>query len=265
MFCETHGTGARIFLGLHGWGGDHTVFAPLASHVPAAAALYAADLPGCGCSTPPREWSMKAIVDNIVATISQLVAQRSGDDDDGEVPERVTIIGHCGGAIFGLLAAQRLPEIIERVVMVDPFAYLPRYFRLFVGENFGRRAYQATFANSFGRWLTNQALSTRREGDADLTASFATTNHEHARRYLTLFAEMGGVEQFADVRADVDLVRGEKSFGAVKKSIAMLQATLLHARVYQLEEAGHLPFAEATAQISRIIFETSATHTSAKK
>ncbi|MBC7931128.1 MAG: alpha/beta hydrolase [Rubrivivax sp.] len=243
MFVKPYGAGAEVYLGLHGWGSDHRVFAPLLPSVPPRATFFSADLPGCASSPAPREWSADAIVAEVVEAISALKAQP------------VTVVGHCGGGVFGLLAAKKAEGIIKRVIMIDPFAYLPRYFRLFISENFGRHAYNTTFANPFGRWLTNQALSGRRESRTDLTASFSSTDHQVARRYLKLFDEMGGVQQFSGLRAGVDLVHGEKSFGAVRKSVGMFKDTLPHARTWQLKGAGHMPMTEATLQLSRIIFE----------
>lgn len=246
MYVERHGEGARAFLCLHGWGADRRVFAPLAAHVASDeldATLYAADLPGCGSSTRPREWSVEAIVCEIIETIHTL--------DVG----RVTIVGHCGGAVFGLLAALEAEHLIERVVAIDPFAYLPRYFRLFTGEGFGRRAYEATFANPLGRWLTNKTLNAGRDERTDMTASFGATDHEVARGYLALFASIEGVEVFRGLRAEVDLVYGERTFGAVKKSVELFKGVLPRARAIQLAGARHMPLTEANAQLSRVVFE----------
>lgn len=242
MHVERHGTGARAFLCLHGWGGDRRAFAPLAAHISADASLYAADLPGCGSSTRPREWSVEAIVYEIIETIHTLDAGR------------VTVVGHCGGAVFGLLAALEAEHLIERVVAVDPFAYLPRYFRLFIGDGFGRRAYEATFANAFGRWLTNKTLNAGRDERTDMTASFGATDHEVARRYLALFASIESVEVFRGLRAEVDLAYGERTFGAVKKSVELFKGVLPQARAIQLAGARHMPLAEATAQLARVVF-----------
>ena len=150
MFVERHGRGAEAYFALHGWGGDRHTFAPLAPFVPDTASLYAADLPGCGLSSAPREWTVGGVVEEIVGAVRELGAPR------------VTLVGNCGGAVLALLAARELGERAGRVLMIDPFAYLPRYFKLFNAGEFGWRAYEATFANPFGRWLTNQSLRGRR-------------------------------------------------------------------------------------------------------
>ena len=242
MFVERHGRGPRVYFALHGWGGDRRTFAPLAPFVPEDASLYAADLPGCGDSPRPNAWAVGCVVEEIVWAVRATGAAR------------VTLVGNCGGAVFALLAARELCERVERVSMIDPFAYLPRYFKLFNAGEFGRHAYDATFANPLGRWLTNQTLRGRRAGASDLTASFAGADHEAARRYLALYDEIGGVEIFRGLRTPVEVAYGERTFGAVKRSLALWREVLPHARVRELKGAGHQPFMEAPAQLAEVIF-----------
>lgn len=241
MFVERHGEGAEAYLALHGWGADRRAFAPLAPHVPACASLYAADLPGCGRSPAPSHLTAEAVAGEVCARVEELA------------PAGVTLVGLCGGAFFALLAAQRLPRTVGRVVMFDAFAYLPRYFRLFLGEGAGRRAYQATFANPVGRWLTNRSLAARGAGGADLTATFGSADHEVSRRYLRLFAE-AGVGQFRGLPTPTEIVYGERSFGAVKRSVGMWREVLPRARVRRLDGVGHLSVAEAPGRAASIIF-----------
>ena len=242
MYVERFGTGKRIYLGLHGWGGDRKTWAPLAQYVPPDTTFYCADLPGVSMSAPPNDWQVDEIVAEIVGTISSI-------GDPG-----VTIVGHCGGAVFGLLAAMRAGHLVERLVMIDPFTYLPRYFKVFINENFGNRAYNATFANAFGRWITNQALRGHRRGNADLTASFSAANHEVNLNYLKLFAEMEKIAIPRDLTVGTDLITGERSFGAVRRSVAALEKQLPNVRVFRLAGAAHLPVEEAPEELSGIIF-----------
>src|SRR5512132_3005474 len=110
MHIERYGKGENIFFGLHGWGGDHSTFAPLAAVLPDAATLYAADLPGYGRSPAPHDWSIEAIADEVAAAI------------DATRAPRLTVIGNCSGAIVGLAAAETLGHRVERLVLIDPFA-----------------------------------------------------------------------------------------------------------------------------------------------
>jgi len=246
VFVERHGAGPEAFFALHGWGGDRRTFAPLAPYVPAWASLYAADLPGCGDSPRPDAWAVGRVLDEIVGAVRETGA------------ERLTLVGNCGGAVFALLAARELKGTVERVSLIDPFAYLPRYFRLFNAGELGRRAYDATFANPLGRWLTNQSLRGRRAGAADLTASFAEVDHESARAYLKLYEEVGSVETFRGFGAPVEITYGERTFGAVKRSLKLWREVLPQARVRELKGAGHQPFVEAPERLAEFVFEVGA-------
>ncbi len=246
MHIERYGKGDRAYFGLHGWGGDHKTFAPLVEQMPACARLYAADLPGYGHSPAPRVWSLHAIVDEIVRAIAQV--------DEA----KVTVIGNCSGAILGLLAAGRLPDRIERLILIDPFAFMPWYFKVFVAGSFGRYAYYSTFANPIGRWLTNASLKRKRTATSDLTRSFNAINHNISQRYLALLSRIKDVAQFDHIRMPIDIVYGEKTFSAVKESVARWKAVWPQARATVLRGAGHLPIEEATKQLSEVVFESKA-------
>ncbi|HZG53507.1 MAG TPA: alpha/beta fold hydrolase [Pyrinomonadaceae bacterium] len=249
MYVKRYGTGEHeLYFGLHGWSGDHRTFAPLAAHVPARASLYSADLPGCGQSPAPPRFDLESVTAEIVAAVRGALAA---------APPRaaITLIGNCSGAILGLLVAEQIRERVGRLVLIDPFAYWPWYFRVFVARSFGRYAYRTTFANPLGRWLTNQSLRSRRTAATDLTDSFGRIDHDVAQSYLALLAQVGGVERFESLRGvPIDIVYGERTFGAVKKSVSMWQGVWPQARARALAGAGHLPLLEATAQLAGIVF-----------
>jgi pimeloyl-ACP methyl ester carboxylesterase len=243
MYVEKYGKGEKAYFGLHGWGGDHKTFTPLIEHMPARARFYAADLPGYGRSPEPKEWSLPSIADEIARTASQIDVMK------------FTLIGNCSGAILGLLAAERLADRIERLVLIDPFAFMPWYFKVFVTGSFGRYAYYSTFANPVGRWLTNLSLKRKRTEASDLTRSFSTVDHRISQRYLALLAQIENIAQFANLRMPIDVVYGEKTFGAIKDSVARWKSIWPQARTTELAGAGHLPIEEATKELSEIIFD----------
>ena len=250
MYVKQYGTGRRVFLALHGWGGGHETFLPLAARLPASAALYSADLPGYGRSAAPRAWELAAIAEEVGDTVGRIRSEAG--------VEQVTLIGNCSGAILGMLAAQQASGAFERLVLIDPFAYVPWYFNLFVASKMGRYAYYSTFANPLGRRLTNLSLRSRRGESTDLTASFTRVDHETTYRYLQLLAAVGSYTRFDDLRMPIDILYGERTFQAVKESAALYQRIWPQARRVRLAGAGHLPIEEATAQVCEVIFQESA-------
>ena len=250
MYVKQYGTGRKVYVALHGWGGGHETFLPLAARLPAAAVLYSADLPGYGRSAAPRAWELASIVEEVVDTVRRIRSEAG--------LEQVTLIGNCSGAILGMLAAQQTGGHFERLVLIDPFAYVPWYFNLFVATKIGRYAYYSTFANPLGRRVTNLSLRSHRGEGTDLTASFTRVDHETTYRYLQLLSAVGSYTRFADLRLPIDILYGERTFKAVKESAALYQGIWPQARRVRLAGAGHLPIEEATAQVCDVLFQEAA-------
>ena len=239
---ERWGTGDRLVVALHGWGGSHRTFAPLAPYVPATSSLLAADLPGYGRS--PRAPGPSAA--DVAACVARAISDLPGAG--------LTLAGNCSGAIFALLAAPALGDRVSRIVLIDPFAFVPWYFRVFIHPTFGRYAYYSTFGNPLGRWMTNASLRRRRAAGSDLTRSFQRVDHQVSLQYLAALDALGHIDRFRPVRAAIDIAYGARTFAAVKASVPLWQAVFPEARVWRIDGAGHLPLEEAPAQAAGIIF-----------
>jgi pimeloyl-ACP methyl ester carboxylesterase len=242
MYVEQYGNGPRTFLAFHGWGGDHREFAPLAAKLPGDARLFSADLPGYGESPKPPHWDMKEIVREIVGAM------------DERRLNPVTLIGFCSGAVIALLVAQQVPERVERIVMIDPFAFVPWYFRIFLAGEFGRRAYRTAFASPLGRRITTWVLRRRQATDDDFMGAFGRVDHEITQRWLELLHRVGSVDQFAGLSMPVDIAHGERTFAAVRESAREYRRMLPQIRIHELRHAGHLPLVRAAKQLAGIIF-----------
>ena len=243
MFIKRYGSGADHFLCLHGWSGDHLTFEPLVPFMPAGASIFAADLPGCGRSAPPAHWDISSVAGEIAAAFKDVASSS------------LTLVGNCIGALLGVRAALEDPNAVHRLVLIDAFASWPWYFRVFTAPRWGRYAYDCTFANPAGRWITNRALARKRSGDSDLTQGFAAVRHDIALRYLHVLRELESVENFSGLRVPVDIVFGARTFRAIRESAFVWQSVWPWARIFEVPRAGHLPIREAAAEISHIVFE----------
>ena len=244
MLSKRYGSGPKTVVGLHGWAGDHRTFEPLEQFRPDSISFWSLDLPGYGQSPAPGSWTLDAVAEQVAGALRNL-------DWD-----RFTLVGNCSGAIVGLHLARKMRERIDRLVMIDPFAYMPWYFGLFLRGQFGRRAYDATFASRLGRTLTNSALQHKRTVNSHLTSSFAEVNHDTVYRYLQMLDENSNYRQFADVDVPITLIHGERTFAAVKRSIDLWSILWPLSERYELKGAGHLPLEETPQQLALILFDT---------
>jgi pimeloyl-ACP methyl ester carboxylesterase len=236
------GTGPRAVLGFHGWGGGPDSFAPLAGYVPESCSFFWPDLPGYGRSAEPTHWTLDTILDSVESFAD-------ANDLSGAV-----FVASCVGSPFAIGLAQRRPDLVSRIVLIDAFAYMPVYFRVFTWGVFGQVAYYSTFANPLGRLLTNASLTSKRTADADMTGSFKAIRHRTALRYLKIAAQIDSRALCEGVHVPVDIVYGRSSFQAVKHSAQLLSEFLENGRVHEVR-AGHLPIHEATDEVARFAFE----------
>ncbi len=252
MYFEKYGSGENIFVGLHGWSGDHRTFFPLVKYLPDDTVFYSADLPGNGKSPALENLTLKRLVAEIAEGLRSL-NQSS-----------ITMIGSCSGGLFALFVVKHLLEtgqasLIKRLVIIDPFAYFPWYFSVFVAPQIGEigwYAYYTTFANPIGRWMTNLSLRKHRADGAHLTNSFAEINHRVTHRYLQLLAEGGDAKQFRCITIPVVIVYGERTFSAVRKSLHHWKQILPQVSFLELKGAGHLPIEETPTELATILFHS---------
>lgn len=242
MYAREYGRGDRLFIAFHGWGGTHRDFVMLASRLPADARLLSFDLPGYGDSPEPEKWNLEAIAVDLEYELERRIGCWTG-----------TLIGFCSGGLFPLLLARRKPESVSRVVMIDPFAYVPWYFRLFLWGEFGRRAYATTFQTGAGRAVTNMVFRWTQKQDVDFTASFRDIDHTVVRNYLKLF-NLIDMRQFCDLHMPIDLLYGESTFAEVRKSVEWYCRLWPHARKSTLCGVGHLPLVKGARQLAAAIF-----------
>lgn len=243
IFIKQYGQGERFFVCLHGWGGDHREFAPLAARIPEEICLLSPDLPGYGESPQPLNWDLA----NIVEDLAQVIRTRQ------VLP--CSLVGYCSGAIFALLLARRLPDQVRRIILIDPFAYVPWYFRIFLAGEFGRRAYATTFQTELGRGITDWILKRMQKADADFTQSFRSLNHDVTLRYLRLLNQIDLARDIGPIQVPIHLVHGANTFGAVRRSPGIFRQIWPQITVEEISGQGHLPLVKGRRQLRSILFE----------
>ena len=132
--------------------------------------------------------------------------------------------------------------------------FLSRWHNYHLLPGIGFLIYATAFANPVGRWITNLALQDKRAGDTHLTQSFAGVDHRVTWRYLRMLHECGRPEQFRALPLPVDILYGEKTFSAVRRSVQEWKEALGQARLSELPGVGHLPVLEASRFVSGVVF-----------
>ena len=250
MFIQQTGSGSQTVVGLHGWSGDHGTFDPLLGQMPKDYVFYALDLPGCGKSELPQRWEMRSLAREVAQELIRL-----GRKD-------MTLTGSCSGAILAVFVSRELiqmgkGDLVKRLVMLDPFAFCPWYFQLFLIPVLGPLMYATAFANPLGRSITNIILRNKRTANTDLTDSFSEANHWVVWKYLKMLSECGRPEQFRGMDLPVDILFGEKTFSKVRESVQDWQESLPQAQVTMLRGVGHLPIHEDTKKVAELVFQRS--------
>ena len=237
-----HGSGERVFVGLHGWNGTHRTFDPLVDRLPDDVTFLSVDLPGYGRSARPEEWTLASVGRAIVGAVD-----RRGVD-------RFSVVGSCSGALVGLYVGRAAGRRINRLIMLEPFAFIPWYLGLFLWPLVGRLFYWSAFGNPAGRAITNWALADNRDDETDLMASFADNALEVPLRYLQLFDTIESPHVFGDVPGHKEIVSAEHTFGAVRRSVDLWLEVWPEATRRQIDGAGHLLIDEATDTLRRLVF-----------
>lgn len=241
IYIHEYTSGAQPVVCIHGWGGDHREYAPLAALRPPGLRLLSVDLPGYGQSPLPPEWN----VSSISAQLAEAIEPR--------LERPAVLVGFCSGALFALCIARDHPQLARSLVLIDPFAFMPWYFRLFTWGEFGRRAYATSFQSRLGRRITDGALKRAQHSNEDFTSAFSRLDASLTLSYLRLLRTARVRDDFASIKLPIDLIYGAHTFGAVRSSIGQLQSIWPQARLHELPKVGHLPLIKGARAINAIL------------
>lgn len=247
LHTKTYGTGERIYLGVHGWGAEHRksfseLIAQLDGH---DVALVGVDLPGCGESPELDDWSWDAVTRALVETIDTI-----------EPDKKLNLIGSCSGSFHVLEAALARPERVEQLILLEPFAFMPWYFSIFLTPIAGLALYHSVFNNPIGKAITS--LNMRRNKlneDYDMVGAFANgMDIMVPYRYLGYYDAIPGHEVYAGVDAPVRIIYGANTFGAVRESVNRWRENWPTLDAHALEGVGHMISQEAPDRVAALIF-----------
>jgi pimeloyl-ACP methyl ester carboxylesterase len=108
-YVDHGGTGPVMVL-VHGLAGSHSNWIPLAPRLAEIARVYAVDLVGFGITPPAGRRATVQSNRDVIADFAEAVSPG----------HPVTLIGNSMGGLISLLAAERYPEVVDGLVLIDP-------------------------------------------------------------------------------------------------------------------------------------------------
>jgi pimeloyl-ACP methyl ester carboxylesterase len=108
-YVDHGGTGPVMVL-VHGLGGSHSNWIALAPRLAEIARVYAVDLVGFGITPPAGRRATVQSNRDMIADFAEAVSPG----------HPVMLIGNSMGGLISLLAAERYPEVVDGLVLIDP-------------------------------------------------------------------------------------------------------------------------------------------------
>ena len=245
LHIQPYGAGPRRFVGLHGWGAEHTKsFKELLRFQPPDVTFYGVDLPGCGQSAPLTGASWAALHDHVAHALDQRL---------GQAPW--TLVGSCAGSYHALEIARRLPDRHDQLVLLEPFAYMPWFFSIFLKKPGGKALYDAVFDSAIGKRATQASL--RRQGVTggyDMLTAFGARDMSVPYQYLTHYGAIRSHLDFQGVPGPVRILYGQRTWRAIHEAIPRWRELWPDLDARLLEGVGHMFSQEAPELAARHIF-----------
>lgn len=241
----SYGHGPRHFLGFHGWGSEHRrSFSSVLEHMPEDVTFHAQDFPGCGDTPKPSDWSFDGV--------NQALAQ---DLDALPQDVRFTLVGSCSGSFHALEVASLRPERVEAIVLLEPFAFMPWFFSIFLTPVTGHLLYKLVFDNPIGQAMTRRSLARQKvHSDFDMVEAFGRSDQRVSYRYLEFYGALQDPTRWAHLDVPVRIVYGQNSWDAIHASVDIWRKNWPDLDAVELSGAGHMFSQENPADAARAIF-----------
>lgn len=247
---ERYGDGEhRVYMGIPGFGAPHEKsFGHMLELLPEAFRFYGIDPPGLGKSPQPHEWTWDGIHDHMVDALEHVVEREQ---------RAITLVGACSGSFHAMEMARRRPELVDELVLIEPFSYFPWFVRLFVAPGLGYGLFRSTFGSHVGRKSIQTGLTLAGlTGGFDTMSSFARVRARDLHTYLSLYrdAERRGPLVYADLKMPKRLYYGTRTFRAVLESVPLWGGMWPDIELITIEDVGHQVTQEDPEQIVEKFF-----------
>jgi pimeloyl-ACP methyl ester carboxylesterase len=247
------GRGQTLLL-LHGLFLDHSTWEPLCDALPGGLRLVAPDLPGFGASEKPTPGRYPYGIEALAEAVADLYA--------GLELGRASVVGQCLGGAVALELAARHPELVSRLVLVNPLCEAPRlgpYGRIALLPLVGGFTFKQLWTRAvFRAFFRDRLLAPDASVDAARIDAYYQTFSEPRARASALetlrstFDTRGIVAKTRGVRAPTLVVWGS-SDRVVPPRLGQKLAREIHGARFEVLDAGHALQEERPLELARSI------------
>lgn len=246
LHIERYGHGPNTIVGFHGWGADHQKsFRRVIKRLPdEETTFWGIDLPGFGQSPKPADFTYANVTGQLTAAVDEIL-------EDGQ---QATFIGACSGSYHVLEMARQRPERTKRLVVTEPLAFYPWFFKIFTRGGFGQLLYDLIFANPVGRRVTQTALEKLKVANAfDVMESFGKLDRTVPIQYLKFYRQLGTADQFSILEMPIVLLHGANTWGVATESVDIWMDVLPDVTPVRVDDVGHLVNQEAPEFVAELL------------
>jgi pimeloyl-ACP methyl ester carboxylesterase len=225
----------------HGWIGNEDTFGPCHTAFAHHYTVYRPAWPGYGKSPPLSDVSIEALVE-----IGRNFILATSDPP-------VTLVGNCLGGNIAMELLRRYPRLVNRLVLIEMYAFIPWYLHLLLIPHMNVLLYRLLFNSMIGFRFLNRLLTTRIAGEGDgmhyIEEGFHRTSARAAvdfikavkrfeKKYRPLYRE-----QF---RTDVSTiyVEGGRNFKPISAFRETAHMYFRNLTIVSIPESLHVPIAE---------------------
>lgn len=225
----------------HGWIGNEDTFGPCHAAFADHYTVYRPAWPGYGSSSPLPDFSIEDLVE-----IGKNFIQAMGHTS-------VTLIGNCLGGNVAMELVRRYPGMVERLILIELYAYFPRCLYLLLVPGLNKILYRMVFKTSFGFNLLNSFMPLQQtngnsnwmytwEGfnrtPVESALGFLKAIHRFSKKILKIHKES------YRTNLPVIYIEGGRSFGPVKDFINIARLCFHNLTIVGMPESLHNPVVE---------------------
>lgn len=225
-------TGRLPVVVLHGWGASSAAVASIQACLQGEYRTIAPDLPGFGLSDPPPvAWGHV----EYAATIRQLLRQLG--------IERAAFIGHSRGGAISILLAATVPELVDRLVLVDSAGLRARHGRAYRARVLAFKAPRraARVLPAAGRWLERRFGSEDYRQAGPMRGTLVRLVNDDLRAFLPR------------IQVPTLLIWGEHDDATPLANAQVMERLIPDAGLVIFSGAGHFAYADDPGRFCRVV------------